>query len=67
MQQTQVAPMPTGLLKPDASATYLAISQRTLWALTNEGKVKCVRPSPHSVRYRIEDLDAYITSLASQS
>jgi excisionase family DNA binding protein len=47
------------LLKPGEAATLLAVSQRTLWSLTREGTIPCVRLG-RSVRYSVETLRAVI-------
>ena len=41
------------------AAAILSISPRTLWTLTNEGDLPCVRIG-RSVRYDLRDLDAWI-------
>jgi excisionase family DNA binding protein len=51
----------TMLLKPDEAARQMAISQRTLWQLTKEGEIPCVRIR-HMVRYDHADITAYIDS-----
>ena len=47
------------LVKTKPAAEYLSISTRKLWELTNCGEIPHVRIG-RSVRYRPEDLDAYI-------
>src|SRR5262249_44216073 len=44
------------VLKPDAAARYLEVSARTLWALTKNGELACVRFG-RAVRYRVQDLE----------
>ena len=46
------------LLKPREAAKMLAICERTLWALTNQGGLACVRIG-RSVRYDPLDLAAW--------
>ena len=53
------------LLKPADAAQLLAISERTLWTLTKEGKIPCVRLG-RSVRYSVEDLRQTLRSLQNQ-
>lgn len=65
MSLSPVESKPVGLQRSQFAAAYINVSLRTLWELTKLGKVKCVRPTPNSVRYRVEDLDAYIASLAN--
>lgn len=48
------------------AARYLAVSPRTLWGLTDNGKIRCVRIG-RSVRYDIHDLDEYVDRLKSRS
>jgi excisionase family DNA binding protein len=47
------------LVKPDEAAKLLSISTRTLWTLTREGIVPCVRLGK-SVRYSLDTLRAVI-------
>ena len=54
--QTETTPR---LLKPKEAAESLAISERTLWALTASGDVASVRIG-RSVRYDPADLAAFI-------
>jgi excisionase family DNA binding protein len=49
------------LLKPQEAAYQLAISQRTLWQLTKDGQIPCVRIK-QMVRYDQEDITTYINS-----
>jgi excisionase family DNA binding protein len=50
---------PSLLIKPDEAAKLLSISTRTLWTLTREGVVPCVRLGK-SVRYSMDTLRAVI-------
>ena len=50
---------PRLLLNPRDAAKALAISERKLWELTNRGEVRSVKIG-RSVRYRIDDLQAFI-------
>ena len=52
------APM---LMKPLEAARSLAISERTLWSLTNCGQIPCVRIG-RAVRYDPADIRAWIDS-----
>ena len=47
------------LLKPQEAACRLAISLRTLWQLTQDGEIPCVRIK-RLVRYDPADITAYI-------
>ena len=47
---------PSRLLRVKEAATLLAVSTRTLWAMTNSGQIPCVRLG-RSVRYDPGDLD----------
>jgi len=47
------------LLKVDEAARRLTVSPRTLWQLTQDGKIRCVRIN-RLVRYDLQDLLAYI-------
>ena len=47
------------LLKPREAAQSLAVSERTLWDLTNRGNLPCVRIG-RAVRYDPADLIAWI-------
>ena len=50
---------PPRLVKPREAAAYLAISERTLWNLTQAGTIPAVKLA-RAVRYDIADLDAFI-------
>jgi excisionase family DNA binding protein len=57
------------LLTAAQTATYLSISERKLWNLTNENAIPCIRIG-RSVRYSVSDLDLWIESqriIAKQS
>ncbi len=47
------------LLKSKQAAEYLCISERTLWNLQNEGKIKVVRMG-RLIRFDPEDLNEFI-------
>ncbi len=49
------------LLTPRQTATYLSISERKLWSLTNENLVPCIRIG-RAVRYTVTDLNLWIES-----
>jgi excisionase family DNA binding protein len=49
----------TLLLTSVQAAKALTISARTLWQLTQDGKIRCVRIN-RLVRYDLQDLLAYI-------
>ena len=48
------------LLPVRLAAAYLAISERKLWGLTQEGRLPAVKIG-RCIRYDISDLDAFIT------
>ncbi len=56
MSDTPTTPL---LLSATEAARMLSISPRTLWSLTRDGEIPCVRVR-HRVLYDIEDLRAYI-------
>lgn len=49
------------LLTAKEAAAALAISERWLWGLTKERRIKSIRVN-RSVRYRIEDLREFISA-----
>jgi excisionase family DNA binding protein len=49
------------LLTPRDAARALAISERTLWGLTKQGLIPCIRIG-RAVRYALADLEAWIES-----
>jgi excisionase family DNA binding protein len=56
---SQASSPPLLLVKPDEAAKLLSISSRTLWTLTREGIVPCVRLGK-SVRYSLDTLRAMV-------
>ena len=50
---------PRLLLRPSEAAESLAISERLLWTLTNNGEIQCVRIG-RAIRYDPRDLIAWI-------
>ena len=56
----QPAPMRL-LLKPEEAAEALAISPRTLWALTNSGEIPKLKIG-RCVRYDVDDLRAWVAA-----
>jgi excisionase family DNA binding protein len=55
---------PILLLTPRDAAKALAISERTLWTLTNDGKIPHKRIG-RAVRYSVADLQAWIAGQPS--
>lgn len=53
---------PKLLLRPKEAAEALAISERTLFTLTKEGKIPHVPVGERSIRYDLEDLKEYLQS-----
>jgi excisionase family DNA binding protein len=49
----------TKLLSTKEAAEYLNVSTRTLWILTNQKLIPCVRIM-RNLRYSISDLDSFI-------
>jgi excisionase family DNA binding protein len=58
----QAEPAVRLLLTAKEAAAALAISERSLWTLTDSGAVRSVRLG-RSVRYALADLQSYIDSL----
>ena len=57
------SPLSQRLLTASEAATYLGISERTLWTLSNCGEIKSVRfgkGKRKSVRLDVRDLDDWI-------
>ena len=52
------------LLRPDEAARRLAISERSLWQLTKDEEIPCIRLG-RSVRYSADDLRDVIRRLSS--
>ena len=52
-----------GLLTEREAAAYLKISARSLWEARKAGRVAFVKPTPHSIRYAVADLEAYIATI----
>ena len=50
------------LVKSRKAAAYLGICERKLWELAKDGRIPSVRID-RSVRYDIDDLDAFIQSM----
>jgi excisionase family DNA binding protein len=48
------------------AATYLCISQRHLWTITDSGELPCIRLG-RSVRYAVDDIEAYVTRQRSST
>jgi excisionase family DNA binding protein len=60
------APADTLLVTGPQAARLLAVSQRTLWGLTDRGEVPCVRIG-RAVRYAVADLNAYVERLRAEA
>jgi excisionase family DNA binding protein len=58
------SPAVKALLIPRQAAQVLAISERTLWQLTHDGVVRCVRIG-RAVGYDPRDIQDYIDSIRS--
>lgn len=56
-----------GLLTYPQAAEFLGVGRRTLERLVARRKVRCLRPGPHSIRFRECDLQAYLSKTASIS
>jgi excisionase family DNA binding protein len=52
------------LLRPREAAQALAISERTLWELTDKGEIRCFRHD-RTVRYSLAELQKYIETHTS--
>ena len=61
-------PAPTGplLLTAAEAARALAISPRTLWALTQRGEIPALKIGRRAVRYNRRDLLAYVDQLRQE-
>jgi excisionase family DNA binding protein len=55
------------LLKPRDVQKRLAVSDKTLRKLTNEGTIPCVRLGERTIRYRPQDVEEAIDRLAGRS
>ena len=53
---------PPALLSTQRAAAYLAISRRTLWALTEAKRIRAIKFGKRLVRYAIADLDAFVAA-----
>lgn len=56
---------PSGLLRADDAARYLACSASTLKRLVQSGCIPKTRISRRVVRFRVVDLDAYVARASS--
>jgi excisionase family DNA binding protein len=61
MNSSKQPDMPRLLWNSHEAAAALSISLRTLWTLTDEGKIPCIRIG-RSVRYDPEDIRRWIES-----
>ena len=61
MNMTEHIETPRLLWKSREAAAALCISERTLWKLTDEGKIPCVRIG-RAVRYDPADIRSWIDS-----
>jgi excisionase family DNA binding protein len=59
-----VQQLPALLLRPEQAAQVLAIGERTLWERTKAGEIPVVRIG-RSVRYRLPDLEGYVSKLTA--
>lgn len=59
-----VQQLPALLLRPEQAAQVLAIGERTLWERTKAGEITVVRIG-RSVRYRLPDLERYVSKLTA--
>jgi len=63
---TTTAPCSRLLTTADA-ANILCVSKRSVFDLTKSGKLRCVRPTPFSVRYTDADLAEFMEGLRNQA
>ena len=61
LQRQERTETPKLLLTAREAAATLSISERSLWGLTNQGLLRCVRIG-RSVRYAVDDLHEFIAS-----
>lgn len=55
-------------LRPREAAKMLSISDRTLWRLTKEGKIPCVKLGEgrtHAVLYPISELEKFLSQMVA--
>jgi excisionase family DNA binding protein len=65
MKQVAAPPQTTStLVRPARAAEILDCSERKLWTLTNEKKIRVTRIGG-SIRYALEDLQAFIDASKS--
>jgi len=55
------------LLSPREAAQALAISERTLWQLTKDGKIDSIKVGTRSVRYPVASLERWIAEQVEKS
>lgn len=55
-----VQQLPALLLRPAQAAQVLAISERTLWTLTDTGEIPAVYVGGKTKRYRLCDLEQWV-------
>jgi excisionase family DNA binding protein len=48
------------LLRPRDAAKALGLSERTLWELTRQGRIKAIKPTDRAVRYAVADLERFV-------
>jgi len=61
---TDTAPMEPLLMSARDTARALSICEKTLWALTRDGKLPCVRIG-RAVRYDVQDVRRFIEAAKS--
>jgi hypothetical protein len=66
IRKVQTTPVVKLLLSSRESARALSISERTLWTITNEGKIPVCRVRGAN-RYHIDDLLAYIEASKTET
>ena len=54
---------PKLLLSPKEAAQLLSISERTLWTITKQGAIACIRIGA-AKRYEVKELERFIASRA---
>ena len=55
------------LLSAKECSTFLGLSLRSVYRLTDEGVIPCVRIGTRTIRYRPADLSAWLDSTAAVS
>lgn len=58
---------PILLLKPKEAAQALAVSERTLWQMTQDGVIESIKVGTRSVRYPVASLERWVAEQVEKS